>query len=372
MGYVPNHSDSCIKIHAFPTFCRNCYRRVIYFECSCQGKVFLDPPRNGRHKDNCPGFPLNIFSGTDKCLVCGRKLTAIESQQFGVGPTCRERDYKHAILLRTIHGADVDVNAANEDGVTRAHLLARHAEWTERNPRDKDAYMPENTLDGWLCRPNVKVDARDVWGETPLHYAAAKDACDAIHTLVVVHNADVNNQDNKGNTPAHAAAARIAFKAMRNLAKRGADMSAQNKDGETPLHMAVMAEAVEIAKAIVEYGTPKIAATVDLEDVINCSKNAVGIKDKSGAMPLHYALSKATVKKLLNCGADASMRDCFGRTPWNYAEQKIAQMEKDVSPKQTEIDYYFGTSDCDNDGKANARKAVSDLRTEIAALLCPE
>ena len=228
----------------------------------------------------------------------------------------------------------------------------------------------------WLAKPEVDVEIRDAWGETPLHYAAGACAVGAVNALVNPDNwkkrANVNAPDNNGNTPAHAAAAKVAFEAMIKLAKCGADMSIQNKKGETPLHLAVRAEAAEIAKTIICHGTFNIAATADLENVIDYSKNAIGIKDKSGATPLHYALSKATAKKLLNCGADVNACDCFERAPWNYAEQKIAQMEKNVSPKQTESDYYFGTSDCDNDGKANAREAVSDLRKEIAALLCLE
>ena len=330
----------------------------------------FDPPREGEH--DCAGYPpyFDPSNGPSRCLVCTSPLTDELSCKLRVGPDCRERDYKHEILARTICGEEV--NAVNGDGITRTHLLAQHAGHTGK----EGGYIAERELMDWLAKPGVNVEVRDAWGETPLHYAAGAGAIGAVNALVNPDNwkwrANVSAVDNKGNTPAHAAAAQVAFRAMITLAKCGTDMDTQNSYGETPLHLAVRAEAAEIAKAIVEYGTSRIAATADLDDAINHSINAVGIKDKSGATPLHYALSDATAKKLLNCGADASVRDCFGRTPWNYAEQKIAQMEKDVSPKQTEIDCYFGTLDCDNDGKTNARKAVSELREKISALLCPE
>lgn len=51
MGYVPNHGPNCFKVRSFYLLCRNCGNGVIYFECSCGSKVFLDPPDEGRH--NC-------------------------------------------------------------------------------------------------------------------------------------------------------------------------------------------------------------------------------------------------------------------------------------------------------------------------------
>lgn len=49
MGYVPTHRTSCIKVYSFPLKCRYCRSTVIYFECSCGSKVYLDPPDDGLH-----------------------------------------------------------------------------------------------------------------------------------------------------------------------------------------------------------------------------------------------------------------------------------------------------------------------------------
>ena len=48
-GYVPTHGPDCAKKRSFPTTCQRCGQSIIYFECSCGSKVFLDPPDQGVH-----------------------------------------------------------------------------------------------------------------------------------------------------------------------------------------------------------------------------------------------------------------------------------------------------------------------------------
>ena len=364
MGYVPNHGDWCVKVHAYPTFCRDCYRRVIYFECSCGSRVYFDPPREGLHENTCPGFPPDSPFDADSCLACGRELSNPESRWRGVGPTCEKRDPPHAILLRTIRGEGV--NAANHDDITRLHLFARRVGWFERLTTEErialDVQDALEILKDWLDKPRVDVRARDVWGETPLHYAAAEGACGAMDALVA-KGADVNDRDGKGNAPAHAAAARTAFVALMKLARRGADMGAMNNDGETPLHLAVRAETAAIVKMIYEGKNSNIAASGDMPEVTRLCKSAVNVPDISGATPLHYALSEATIKVLLDCGANAGARD-GGRTPLFYAEEKIARMEAAAQPAE---DIIMGT--IDDDHKARARGEIARLREAVVPLL---
>ena len=343
MGQVPTHGDWCVKVRAYPTFCRKCHRRVIYFECSCGGKVFLDPPREGPHEDSCTGFsPETPF---DNCLVCGQPLTNPESRRLGAGPICRARDLPHVIVMRTIRG--VDVNAANEDGVTRLHLLARHAGWLERlTPEERNLHKVSNDeseeLNNWLAK-EANIHARDVWGETPLHYAAAAGACGAISALVAEEGADVNVRDNRGNAPAHAAAAKVEFEAMIKLADHKADMSARNNDGETPLHLAVRAETAEIVEEVVKNGkAPHFAATADVPEVVDYSMSAVSVPDNSGITPLHYALSETTIKKLLDCGAPVNSQTKDGETPLDWADKKnngdaIRELERRGGKRKEEL-----------------------------------
>lgn len=49
MGWVPTHGSDCYRTRSYLTICFNCRSAVIFFECSCGSKVFLDPPREGNH-----------------------------------------------------------------------------------------------------------------------------------------------------------------------------------------------------------------------------------------------------------------------------------------------------------------------------------
>lgn len=50
MGYVPTHGPNCQKVDSKRTTCQRCWNPVIYFECSCGSRVFLDP---GGGEHNC-------------------------------------------------------------------------------------------------------------------------------------------------------------------------------------------------------------------------------------------------------------------------------------------------------------------------------
>lgn len=49
MGHVPTHGPGCYRVRSYYTACQRCDESVIYFECSCGSKVFLDPPDQGNH-----------------------------------------------------------------------------------------------------------------------------------------------------------------------------------------------------------------------------------------------------------------------------------------------------------------------------------
>ena len=312
MGYVPSHRESCVKVRSFPTFCQKCFARVIYFECSCGSKVFFDPPREGEHL--CLGIPPNLPSGADKCMICGRPLTDPVSQAARMGPVCRGRhDPACEILLRTIQGRDV--NASNQDGVTRMHVLARLA-------ATHDSVDALRMLGDFGAREGVNINAKDVWGETPLHYAAGEGAITAI-SMLVGFGSVVNMSDHKGNTPLHAAAAKSHFETAIKIAGMGALVYTPNKNGEQPIHLAVMAEAA----AITDWDGPpvKLAVTGYLAELIDDFVDLgadVTAWDNLGMTPLHYALSADTVGKLADHGAYVDSRDKQDRTPLHCAAEK--------------------------------------------------
>ena len=81
------------------------------------------------------------------------------------------------------------------------------------------------------------VGARDKYGATPLHSAAAFSKAPAAVELLIDRGADVDARDTGGGTPLHSATANSETPAVVELLiDHSADVSAQSKDGTTPLH----------------------------------------------------------------------------------------------------------------------------------------
>ena len=55
MRAVPNHLPNCRTVHSNRILCPLCRLAVVYFECTCGSKVFLELPKGGIHQ---PCFDL--------------------------------------------------------------------------------------------------------------------------------------------------------------------------------------------------------------------------------------------------------------------------------------------------------------------------
>ncbi|MGZ6255369.1 MAG: ankyrin repeat domain-containing protein [Candidatus Chromulinivorax sp.] len=81
----------------------------------------------------------------------------------------------------------------------------------------------------WLLQTGADVNARNIFGQTPLHYAQTAEQTKQL----LVAGADVNARDDDGWTPLHMA--ETAAKTELLLAA-GADVHARDNNGLTPLH----------------------------------------------------------------------------------------------------------------------------------------
>ncbi|MCY4382347.1 MAG: ankyrin repeat domain-containing protein [Nitrospinae bacterium] len=87
----------------------------------------------------------------------------------------------------------------------------------------------------------ANANARDKYGETPLHWAAIHTKTSAVVTALVEAGAKINARNEDGDTPLHHAVSHKYPAVVRALLKAEADVNARDKNGFTPLHRAAAA-----------------------------------------------------------------------------------------------------------------------------------
>ncbi|KLU85217.1 hypothetical protein MAPG_04247 [Magnaporthiopsis poae ATCC 64411] len=161
--------------------------------------------------------------------------------------------------------------------------------------------MPETT--GLFSRGRRSyLNAKDIHGWTPLHYAVAKGS-EYITPMLLERQADVNAQDLSGWTPLHYACKAGKPAMVRKLLGERAEPSVRGKDGMTPLHCAVTNGHLDVVRQLIEAGA------------------ALDVPDASGATPFLWAvyLGHRDVAEYLWQDANKKTRDYHGRTALHLA-----------------------------------------------------
>lgn len=152
--------------------------------------------------------------------------------------------------------------------------------------------------------PNV--DRRNQYGTAPLH-SAAQNGNVEIAKLLLDAGASVRVTNDRKQTPLHVAAGWGHVKVAELLLAKGADPNAEDEQGETPLHSAaVHGRAAYSIPLLIRHG-----AKVDT-------------RNKEGSTPLTRAAlhaDLATVKALLDAGADPNIAGKYRQTPLGEAKR---------------------------------------------------
>jgi ankyrin repeat protein len=147
------------------------------------------------------------------------------------------------------------------------------------------------------------INAKDRYGATPLHWAAAEGHKDVV-LILLVNKADVNARSNNGATPLKSAALRGRTEIVEILLAHGADVNAKDNEGETALQNAAFRGHEEIVQLLLS------------------AKADINTRDNRGSTPLHEAAAAGnlTIVQLLVAGkADVNAKDLLGNTPLVYA-----------------------------------------------------
>ena len=158
----------------------------------------------------------------------------------------------------------IPVNARNKYGDTPLHLAAEtgHIEYVKL----------------LLSMPDIDVNAQTVselipGRHTPLHYAVRGGHTECVKLLLAQPGINVNAKDKDGYTPLHYAMKNGNVECVKLLLEhQNINVNAQDKSGYTPLHLAAEKGHTECFKLLLDYNRIEINTT-----------------DRSGCTPLHLA-----------------------------------------------------------------------------------
>lgn len=191
-----------------------------------------------------------------------------------------------------------------------------------------------------LSRKDLKINQKDLHGNTALSIAANCGSSAAVSALLADNNIDIDSKNRNGNT-ALILAAKLGFNVIADqLLERGADSSIRDYEGGgTAMMRAVDNNRTSVVRTMLKHkveteclddlgrGLLHSVAATDNENLVRLlidqglDKNA---QDKRGRTPLHDASRHGQPKitrVLLELGADSSITDNSERTPWTVAWQ---------------------------------------------------
>ncbi len=146
------------------------------------------------------------------------------------------------------------------------------------------------------------------YGRIPIHIAAIRPNPIMLKKLLEL-GASPSARDGASHTPLHLAAFKGGAEVLRILIAAGADVDEQDKDGDTALMFVIQMKRTQPT----------------WEQLVDHSKN-LNVKNSTGKTALHFAAEHGAdpklVQRMLERGADPSLRGNDGKTPGDVARAK--------------------------------------------------
>lgn len=190
-----------------------------------------------------------------------------------------------------------------------------------------------------LCSAGANPNACDSTLKTPLLITAPKESQDVIYTTLLAYGADTSVQDLFGDSVLHVATmGNMSNALVTKLINAGSLINVQNKKGVTPLAEAVALKNIDHISLYVERGGDIFASDINDNTPLtlairdgNVLKMLVtpanfASTDAYGSSALHIALEHSatagSVRYLLDAGLDINGTNCYGETPLFVACKK--------------------------------------------------
>lgn len=172
--------------------------------------------------------------------------------------------------------------------------------------------MDEAELRHWVKANPARVNARDVYGITPLVAAERKGGLSLVVWLLEEKGADVNGTTERGKSALHLAR---SLDILTGLLDRGADLTMADSGGGSPVMWHAARRTVEMVAHLLQ--DPRVRATINMQDtwgntaLHNVCKFEVESETAAGKARL-----------LLQAGLDLTTTENAGRTPLDVVRER--------------------------------------------------